>query len=437
MKTGIIFTLTLVYVITSAKTATKVTNKIRDHANDILSHSTVLAATKTKTLVLTTVKGESKIQTRNVLTDPTKLWSQGKIPFIFDENVPAFTKIELLAAMQEIEMSAYSGHKLCAMFVPRSTETDYVHIAWTSGLSGSTSIGRVGGRQEMTVNSAGGRGHDDNLEILLMTMGLIPEIMRPDRDTYLNININNAVSSNPFRVLTGTGTSDFGQHFDYDSLVLGNPYQFAIDAAYPVTSAKQSGKVMGQSVSMTTGDVTLLQHAYHCTIDSSHDIDLLGTLPLECHFHTDICSFTQDHTDDFDWVVQAGPTATSGTGPNADYSSGSGKFALAQAVNHHNQVARLASPTFNAGEYCLRVNLHMFGRDIGALKIAAVLPSGLKKYLLNHSGQLGKGWYHIYSTINSKSSFHLQIEATIGSGDQGDIAIDDVYMYNGECIEWD
>lgn len=429
--------LALVYVSTFAETATKVSNKVRNHGNDVLSHSTALTATKVKNVVKTTAKNESKVKARNVFTDPAVLWPHGIIPFIFDENVPAFTKIELLAAMQEIEMSSYSGKSLCVKFVPRSTETDYVHISWTSGLSGSTNIGRAGGRQDMTVNSAGGRGHDDNLEILLMVIGLIPEVMRPDRDTYLNVNLNNAVSADSFRVLSGVGTSAFGQNFDYESLVLGDPYQYARDASYPVTSARQSGKVMGQSVSMTTGDVTLLQHAYQCTIDSSHVINLLGSLPLECHFHTDTCSFTQDNTDDFDWVVQAGPTATTGTGPNADYSSGSGKFALAQAVNHHYAVARLNSPQFPAGEYCLRVNLHMYGKDIGNLKIAAVLSSGDKEYLLNKYGSLQNNWYHIYSTINSKASFTIQIQATIGQGDQGDIAIDDVYMYNGECIEWD
>ena len=431
----VLLELAAVWSVVSVPVSTKVANKVIDyHENNTLLYRTT---TKTKNIVFVSAKRESTMKTRNVFTEASKLWPQGEIPFIFDDNVPAFTKIELLAAMQEIEMSIYSGNKMCVMFVPRSSETDYIHISWTSGTSGSTNIGRAGGRQEMTVNSAGGRGHDDNLEILLMAMGLIPEVMRPDRDTYLNININNAISSNPFQTLTGIGTSSFGQTFDYESLVLGNPYQYAKDPGYPVTSAKQSGKVMGQGISMTKGDVTLIQHAYKCTVDSSHDIDLLGVLPLECHFHVDICSFIQDQTDDFDWIVKHGPSATSGTGPSADYSSGSGYFALAQAKGHHNQVARLLTPTFSPGEYCLRVHLHMYGRDVGTLKISAALPSGEKEYLLNQSGQLSNQWYHVYSTLNSKSSFHLEIEATVSNGDLGDIAIDDVYFYNGQCIEWD
>lgn len=427
----------LVLSVVCATVSSRLTSKLGDHHNDSLIHKTILTTTKSRNSVLGSTRDDTTIKTRNVFTDATRLWPNGEVPFIFDDNVPAFTKIELLAAMQEIEMSIYSGNKICVMFVPRTSEPDYLHISWTSGTSGSTSIGRVGGRQEMTVNSAGGRGHDDNLEILLMVMGVIPEVMRPDRNTYLNINIDNAISSSPFRVLTGTGTSSFGQSFDYESLVLGNPYQYAKDSAYPVTSAKQSGKVMGQGVSLTKGDVTLIQHAYQCTVDSSHDVDLFGSLLIECHFHVDMCNFIQDKTDDFDWVVKAGPSATTGTGPYADYSSGSGKFALAQATGHHNQDARLLSPTFNAGEYCLRVHLHMYGRDIGTLKISAVLPDGTKQYLLNQSGQLPNTWYHVYSTLNSKTSFHLEIEVTVGNGDLGDIAVDDIYFYNGQCIEWD
>ena len=381
---------------------------------------------------------DNKIHTRNAFTDPNRLWPNGRIPFILDENIPAFTIVELMAAMQEIETSTYSGGKMCVMFVPRTTEDDYIHISWTSATHGSTSIGRAGGRQDMTVNSAGGRGHDDNLFEFMLILGLIPEIMRSDRNTYVNINITNAISTDPFRILTGQGTSTFGQGFDYNSLLLGNPYQYARDPSVPVTSAINDGQVMGQSVSLSTGDATLLQHAYNCAIDSSNVVNLLGTLQLQCHFHTDICNLVQDTTDNFDWIVQAGPTATSGTGPNADYSSGSGKFALAVAQNHHGQVARLMTQSIKAGEYCLRANLHQFGSDQGKLRISAI-PDGTTSGVdvLNHSGSLGPVWYHVYLTVTSKAPFKIQFEATIGAGDQSDIALDDVYLYNGKCIEWD
>lgn len=381
------------------------------------------------------VKHSKHEQKRNAMTDPDNLWPNGKIPVVFDSNIPAFTKIEILAAMQEIEMSTYSNGRHCIMYVPRSSENDYIHISWTSGTQGSTSIGRVGGRQDMTVDSTSSRGHDDNLFTLMITLGLIPEIMRTDRNQYMNINITNAASEIPFRILTGEGTSAFGQPFDYDSLLLETPYTYAKDGAYPVTSAVQDGKVLGQGVSLSKGDATLLQNAYHCTVDSSNVINLLGDMPINCHFHNDLCTLQQDSNDDFDWVVQSGPTATYGTGPNADYSSGSGKFALAEARGHNEMLARLISPALAAGEYCLRVQLHMFGKDAGKLRITMDAGGDTAEILLQNGPLPTDGWYHLYSALTAKVEFKLNFEAMMG-GDEGDIALDDIFLYNGDCIEW-
>lgn len=373
---------------------------------------------------------------RNALTDPDFLWPNGRIPIVLDENMPAFTKIEILAAMQEIEMSTYSNGQPCVMYVPRSSEDDYVHISWTNDTHGSASVGRIGGRQDITVDSTSRRGHDDNLFSLMVTLGLVPEIMRTDRNTYININITNVATTEPFRILTGEGSSTFGQPFDYESILLQTPYTYALDATYPVTSATEPGHVLGQSVSLTTGDATLLQQAYGCGVDSSNVINLLGDIPINCHFHQDTCTLQQDKADDFDWLVQEGPTATYGTGPNADYSSGSGSFALAEARGHYGMVAALSSGDLPAGEYCVRVQVHMFGKDVGKLRITIQTANG-RREILHQNGSLPKNnWYHLYLTFSSKIDFYLLIEATMGNGDEGDIAIDDFYLYNGECIEW-
>lgn len=375
---------------------------------------------------------------RNVLTNAESLWPSGKVPFGFDTNVPAFTKIELLAAMQEIETSTYSGSKPCVTFVPRSSESDYVHISWTSGSSSPTSVGRDGGRQDIVVTSASARGHDDDLYVLMITLGIVPEVMRQDRNTYLNVNFTNAVSLDIFATLSGVGTSTFGLPFDYNSLALFSPYNFATDASYPVISAKESGNVIGQSVSLSPGDTALLQHAYQCTIDDSNLLNLLGDMPLNCHFHSDLCSFRQDTTDDFDWILEEGPTTTFGTGPNADHSSGSGKYAVAEARGHNYKVARLISPQLAAGDYCFRAYVNMFGKDAGQLSVKIYYSLGLEgDEFVRLQGPLPLNqWYTIYRTVTSALAFSIHIEATMGSGDQGDIALDDVYVYDGDCIEW-
>lgn len=54
----------------------------------------------------------------------------------------------------------------------------------------------------------------------------------------------------------------------------------------------------------------------------------LPIAPNLCDFEeTDLCSYTQDTSDDFDWTVNAGRTRTALTGPSVDvtYSSATGK----------------------------------------------------------------------------------------------------------------
>ena len=388
-------------------------------------------ASKAKQVVV----GHSKRTARNAIVDSSRLWPDGRIPFVFDSNVPAFSKVEILAAMQEIESSVYSTGLSCVTFIPRQSEPDYLHISWTSANHGSTSIGKNGGRQELLINTLGGRGHDDNLNILMIVLGLFPEAMRSDRDQYLNIDLTNIRAPQAFQKLSGATTDYFGQTFDYSSLLLYTPYQYSADPSKPVMTAKQANQVMGQSVSLSSGDVTLLQHTYKCQIDSSNRVNILTNSVVSCHFHTGFCNLVQDQRDNFDWVLSKGPRQNSGTGPNADYSSGSGNFALARSSGHANQIATLTTPTLTAGEYCLRVNLYMYGSAMGRLDIIATHSTGDVK-VLSQAGELGNEWYHSYIEINSKADFTLQFQATIGDGVQSDIALDDIYVYNGLCIEW-
>lgn len=60
-------------------------------------------------------------------------------------------------------------------------------------------------------------------------------------------------------------------------------------------------------------------HAYHC-------INLYITGLFQCNFEKDFCGMQMDPTADFEFQRRRGPTSTSMTGPNADYSSGIGKL---------------------------------------------------------------------------------------------------------------
>lgn len=370
---------------------------------------------------------------RNAITDPARLWPNGQIPYTFHEQIDAYRKVHMLAGMKQVMLSTYSNEQPCISFVPRTSESDYIEIQFVEGASGS-GIGRIGGKQILTVN------HDVTQDAivrgLMFIIGVHPEVARPDRGNVLEIvtsNIDSTAMKN-FRIEQNTDT--FRQPFDYDTVVMYGPYSFAIDPSMPTIKTKYDGFTIGQAVSMSSNDVTLIQHVYKCSLDSSHRVDILGPLLFECHFHQDLCQFHQDNTDDFDWVLREGPTATFGTGPNADHSSGSGSYGLATASGHHNMVARLITPTLPAGTYCFVLWVYAFGNDIGQLRV------------IQHDAQADKAiitvratphnmWYHGSATVESPNSpVSLKVEATIGNGDKGDIAVDDIYIYKGKCIDW-
>lgn len=377
---------------------------------------------------------ESALYSRNAVTNPARLWPNGKIPYTFHGQIDAYRKVHMLAAMKQVMLSTFSNETPCISFVPRTSEADYIEIQF-AGLGGSGSnVGRTGGKQTLSVSSS--PTHDELVRGLMFIIGVHPEVARPDRDNILEIVTSNIDSAflGSFRIEQDTDT--FRQPFDYDTVVMYGPYSFAIDPSTPSIKTKYDGFTIGQSISMSSGDVTLVQHVYKCSLDSSHRVDVLGPLQFECHFHFDLCQFKQDTQDDFDWVLREGPTATTGTGPNADHSSGSGSYGLAIASGHHNQVARLTTPNLPAGTYCFVLWLHAYGNDVGQLRVLQRTVDG-EKTLMGVSKTPVNQWYHGSATVTSPhSQVSVILEAHIGNGDMGDIAVDDIYIYNGKCIDW-
>lgn len=44
-----------------------------------------------------------------------------------------------------------------------------------------------------------------------------------------------------------------------------------------------------------------------------------NTGPFNCNFDQNLCSWTQDKTDNFDWIRKTGSTATANTGPTSGH----------------------------------------------------------------------------------------------------------------------
>ncbi|XP_027784436.2 MAM and LDL-receptor class A domain-containing protein 1 [Marmota flaviventris] len=166
--------------------------------------------------------------------------------------------------------------------------------------------------------------------------------------------------------------------------------------------------------------------------DYSDEVDCAPE--LQCSFENGICNWEQETEDDFDWTRNQGPTSTLNTGPMKDNTLGTVKghylYIESSEPQDFQNKAVLLSPTFNATdmEGCtFRLYYHMFGKHIYRLAIYQRIWSNSRGQLLwQIFGNQGDRWIRKLLHISSRWPFQILVEASVGDGFTGDIAIDDV-----------
>ncbi|KAK7142254.1 hypothetical protein R3I94_011819 [Phoxinus phoxinus] len=176
---------------------------------------------------------------------------------------------------------------------------------------------------------------------------------------------------------------------------------------------------------------------------------------FQCGFEEDtICMFTQDKTEEFDWTRHSAATRdtkyTPNTGPSSDRSGSKQGFYMYIETSRprlEGDKARLLTPSFNVAPknpygnvapiptYCFSFYYHMNGKHIGTLNVYLRQKSqtGQDTSVWTLSGNQGDRWRQARVNINPTSSFQIVLEGIRGSGIEGDIAVDDVAIEEGEC----
>ncbi|XP_046874379.1 LOW QUALITY PROTEIN: MAM domain-containing glycosylphosphatidylinositol anchor protein 2 [Hypomesus transpacificus] len=176
---------------------------------------------------------------------------------------------------------------------------------------------------------------------------------------------------------------------------------------------------------------------------------------FQCGFEDEaVCMFTQDKTDEFDWTRHSAATRdtkyTPNTGPSSDRSGSKQGFYMYIETSRprlEGDKARLVTPSFNVASkspygtvtalpsYCFAFYYHMNGKHIGALNVylrqKTQPPSESSVWTLR--GHQGDSWRQAKINIHPTASFQLVVEGVRGAGIEGDIAIDDVTIEEGEC----
>ncbi|GFR70364.1 MAM and LDL-receptor class A domain-containing protein 1 [Elysia marginata] len=164
----------------------------------------------------------------------------------------------------------------------------------------------------------------------------------------------------------------------------------------------------------------------------------LPATPFDCNFEDNLCGWSQDKGDQFDWTRAQGPTGSSNTGPLVDHTKGTNQgwyvFIEASSPQKENDTARLISSSITAGQRCLRFFYTMAGSSVYQLNVYVKTGATLTK-IFSMEGEKGPLWLGTSITINPKTTYQIVIEGVRGKTWAGDIAIDDITMPVGACPE--
>lgn len=162
-----------------------------------------------------------------------QLWTGvgGKVPYILDDTLDPAQKPLFLEACRELETVA--GLK----FLPRTNQTDYIRVFTDPTAIGFSysAVGRVGGKQDLSLNKFGNRY--TAVHEIMHALGLMHEQSRSDRDKFVTIDFSNitADSQSQFAIVNDSNNQGV---YDFDSVMHYGPGAFAIDPSKPVIIVK-------------------------------------------------------------------------------------------------------------------------------------------------------------------------------------------------------
>ena len=154
---------------------------------------------------------------------------------------------------------------------------------------------------------------------------------------------------------------------------------------------------------------------------------------IDCDFESStICDWEQVEDDQLDWQFGSGKTPHNGTGPVSDHTTQGqgGVYLYLESVRaDQTQEAGLLSPVLRQYEDggCLQFWYSMYGLEVMSLRLL----TEEKETLWESTGSRGLNWRR--AALHIKDINRVVLSATTGWGPRGDIAVDDIFFYQGQC----
>ncbi|XP_019621994.1 PREDICTED: MAM and LDL-receptor class A domain-containing protein 1-like [Branchiostoma belcheri] len=350
---------------------------------------------------------------------------------------------------------------LCNWIQPKSDDTDWLRIRGSSGVSDQAPPtdhqARLDGYYMYIAGHLVNEG-TKNAELLL------PQYFSSNGSEckvlfhyYMTANVGelhlSIKTKDSIRRLWQQNTSQ-GNKWNKDQVTISStePFQVYFEG---IVRAADTGSIAIDDVTLTPGclieitDCKLIEQSFQCEsgecisndlacnyedncVDSSDEGNPCDKEIGRCDFQEDFCSWSQDPDDDFDFVRGAETTDTENTGPVTDHTHKSpfGYYSYIEASRKQSgQTARLISPAYSNVTDCqFRFFYHMSGHHIGKLRVLLLnQENGRTKELWSLQGDQGRSWSYGSVSINREwGVYSVILEAEVGNGDQGDIAIDDI-----------
>ncbi|CAB3256877.1 unnamed protein product [Arctia plantaginis] len=196
---------------------------------------------------------------RNGIKEESFRWPKGHIPYSIEGS---FTAQE-----REIIMKAIADyHRLtCLRFIPYSGQKDYIVIQ-NKDTGCWSSVGKLGGRQEVNVQSPGCVSKKGTvIHELLHAIGFMHEQSRPERDNFVTIRYNNIKSGAEinFKKANPQHSNDFGVPYDFNSVMHYSEYAFSKNQQKTI-DPKVGGVKVGQREGLSRSDVRKVNNMYGC-----------------------------------------------------------------------------------------------------------------------------------------------------------------------------
>lgn len=194
---------------------------------------------------------------RNAIIKETQKWPGGIVPYIVSTQFNPLERSVLARAFLEYQRLT------CIKFLPRTTETDYIHIMKGNGCS--SHVGKTGGEQPVILGNGcvytGIATHE-----LMHALGFWHEQSRWDRDDHVNVvfaNIAQGMDFN-FRKYSWRDIQNLTAPYDTGSILHYGPYAFSKNKKSPTIIPKNPNDKMGQRDGLSKVDIWKISKLYNC-----------------------------------------------------------------------------------------------------------------------------------------------------------------------------